>query len=87
MATEGVMLWLMAACIAFGTLCGLVFRFPAFLAIGIAAAIAAIVSRDFSDLAQLMLALALAVSSLQIGYGLGILLRALVHGMRDRRGG
>jgi hypothetical protein len=65
--------------IAFGTLCGLVFRFQAFVVIWIAGTIAAVVSLPISEPGRVLLVLLVAAVSQQIGYALGVILRAIAQ--------
>lgn len=79
------MLWLAVAGTAFGALCGLVFRLPAFVAIAAAATIAVIVSLHISEPEPLLLRALIIICSQQIGYGLGVVLRATIHKLIRRR--
>lgn len=79
------MLWPAVGLLILGTACGAAIRLMVFVVVLLAAAVIAIVAAWDQGFGAALLDVVIALASLQIGYGIGLVLRARI-GARHHRG-
>jgi|SRR5580704_7288766 hypothetical protein len=77
------MYWIGVGLFALGTLCGTFVRFPFFVLVLLGAMVIAVVSVPAQGTASTLLNALVAVVVLQVGYAVGIILRAVLRSLRS----
>ena len=77
------MYWIGVGLFALGTLCGTFVRFPFFVLVLLGAMVIAVVSVPAQGTASTLLNALVAVVVLQVGYAVGIILRAVLRSYRN----